>query len=100
MASEVLERIPLTRNDKRLDRRKINDSEEFKNYVNRVYECGSEDENFPGSELPDGGQEQPLSRQSAMDFGRQLLRLIECSSLSHQKKIRIKWVNTFALDIQ
>lgn len=91
-----VEQVPLTKQDKRLPRTDKANTPEFELFAKDVYEHGSNDESFPGSEHIAGGQEQALDLETVKRFGRKLMGILK-STHSHQT-IRIKWVRNLALD--
>lgn len=87
------DQIPLTKQDRRLPRTEKADTPEFADFVTRVYRRGYNDENFAGSELIEGGQEQSLDSRTAKELARKLMGLLKASH-AHQT-VRIKWVSHF-----
>jgi hypothetical protein len=82
--------IPLSKQSKRLPRTDKADTPEFSAFARRVYALGYNDENFAGSELIEGGQEQPLDTKSVKNVARKLMGLLRVTHPN--QKIRIKWV--------
>jgi hypothetical protein len=81
-------RIPILETEKRLHRRRKG-LDVFGEYAKQVYQRGYSNPNNPGSELCDGGQEQPINIKTVRLFSNKLSPYL--LSLTNDV-IKIKWV--------
>lgn len=79
--------IPRLKAEKRISRSKLDGK--VLQFIQSVYASGYEDETNPGSTLLDGGQEQRLTMQSAINFSIKLYTLMKAN-----KDVTMKWVYT------
>jgi len=78
--------IPRLKAEKRISRSKLDGK--VLQFIQSVYAGGYEDETNPGSTLLDGGQEQRLTMQSAINFSIKLYTLLNANT-----NLTMKWVS-------